>query len=169
MNELLRSRLVKAAAGGTLAIAAVLQSHFESSNQRPLVPYRDPANIWTVCHGVTGPEVVPGKTYTTAECEALERKHLAIAEAAARRQIVVYDRLNRFQQAALVDFTYNAGEGNLASSTMRRLFNSGQTDAGCRELIKWVKSRVNGALITLDGLVDRRSVEMELCLSWGRT
>lgn len=169
MNEILRSRLTRAAAGGTLAIAAVLQSHFESSNKRPLVPYRDPANIWTVCHGITGPEVVPSKTYTTAECEALERKHLAIAEMAARRQIVVYDRLNRFQQAALVDFTYNVGEPGLAGSTMRRLFNSGQTDAGCRELIKWVKSRVNGTLITLDGLVDRRSVEMELCLSWGRT
>nr|HAL7249337.1 glycoside hydrolase family protein [Escherichia coli] len=33
--------------------------------------------VWTVCHGHTGKDIIPGKTYTEAECKALLNKDLA--------------------------------------------------------------------------------------------
>ncbi|AKJ74053.1 putative endolysin [Salmonella phage 36] len=34
-------------------------------------PYKDIAGIWTVCHGITGKDVILGKEYTRRECDAL--------------------------------------------------------------------------------------------------
>ena len=72
-------------------------------------------------------------------------------------------------QAALIDWLYNLGENPATvNSTLRAKFNRGDIDGGCRELTKWVKGRVNGQLVTLNGLLDRRETTQELCLSWGR-
>ena len=159
MNELLKKRLIQAASGGAIALAGVLATWYEG---RRLTPYRDPVGILTVCEGITGKDVVPGKTYTPAECDALRDKHLRIADAAVSRQIRV--PLTPWQRAALIDFTYNLGEEALAGSTLARLFNAGQAQAGCEQLSRWVKARVQGELVTLRGLVDRRGAELEVCL-----
>ncbi|WP_244576009.1 glycoside hydrolase family protein, partial [Escherichia coli] len=37
----------------------------------------DIVGVWTVCHGHTGKDIIPGKTYTKAECKALLNKDLA--------------------------------------------------------------------------------------------
>ena len=34
-------------------------------------PYRDLGGVWTVCEGVTGPAVIPGKVYSRQECRDL--------------------------------------------------------------------------------------------------
>lgn len=159
--EALRGRLAKVAAGSTLAIALVLSNYFEGRVHKP---YLDPVGIPTVCEGITGPDVVWGKTYTDAECDALSIKHLAIAEAGARKVLVHYPEYNKWRQASLIDFTLNAGVDNLSTSTMARKFNAGDDEGGCMELVKWVKARKNGVLITLKGLVTRRGTEEELCL-----
>ncbi|UXY14754.1 lysozyme [Chitiniphilus purpureus] len=166
MDKRLRNRLVAASVGGALSIAVVLQGWFESGDKVYRVPYVDAVGVLTVCDGVTGPEVIKDKLYADAECAALERKHLLIAEAAAKRQIRTYSQLNMWQQAALIDFTYNVGEGNLAGSTLKRRFNAGDIYGGCDELLKWVKGRKGGKLVTLGGLVDRRQIEHELCTEW---
>jgi len=70
----------------------------------------------------------------------------------------------RCRRTALIDFTYNLGEEALAGSTLARLFNAGQAQAGCEQLSRWVKARVQGELVTLRGLVDRRGAELEVCL-----
>jgi len=87
---------------------------------------------------------------------------LAIADRALRRLITV--PLNDWQRAALIDFTYNLGAGNLAESTMRRKFNAGDYAGGCAELGRWVKGRVGGVLVTLPGLVTRREADTWVCL-----
>ncbi|KAB0176996.1 lysozyme, partial [Escherichia coli] len=38
---------------------------------------RKPGAVQTVCHGHTGKDIMPGKTYTEAECKALLNKDLA--------------------------------------------------------------------------------------------
>src|SRR5450830_368014 len=159
MNDLLKKRLIQAASGGAIALAGVLATWYEG---RRLTPYRDPVGILTVCEGITGKDVVPGKTYTPAECDALRDKHLRIADAAVSRQIRV--PLTPWQRAALIDFTYNLGEEALAGSTLARHFNAGNAQAGCEQLSRWVKARVQGKLVTLRGLVDRRGAELEVCL-----
>lgn len=172
MNPALRNRLIAASAGGAIAIAGALVKWYEGdgpSVRQPdgsvlYKPYKDPVGIWTVCEGITGPDVVPGKVYPADECRTLKVKHLKIAEAAAKKVLIYWDEYDIWTQAALIDFTYNAGPENLASSTMARLFNSGDIVGGCQQLQRWVKGRVKGQLVTLNGLVDRRSAEQEICL-----
>lgn len=161
MNDQLRARLVKAGGAGVLAIAAVLATFYEGTEHKP---YFDTGGVLTVCTGHTGPDIIRGKTYTDAECAELLRKDLAIANAGVGR--VITAPLNKWQEAALTDFVFNLGEGALRSSTMAREFNDRDYDAGCRELARWVKGRVKGALVTLNGLVARRGTEEEICLTW---
>ncbi len=173
MPPALRNKIVAAAGAGVLAVASVLGGWFEGDGPTVVKGgvtyyrvYTDDVGVRTVCRGITGRDVVEGKLYTQAECDKLQEKHLAVAEAAVKRQIESYEALTIWQQAALIDFTYNLGESNLAGSTMRRLFNAGDIAGGCRELKKWVKGRVKGQLVTMRGLVDRREVERELCAEW---
>ena len=184
MDAQLKKRLLAlvataAAAGagvGALDIAAVLGDHFEGTGptvqkngQTYYRPYKDPVGIWTVCRGVTGKGVTPGKLYTHDECSGMERERLEIAEDAARRNIGTYEALNPWAKAALIDFFYNAGETPATvKSTLVRRFRAGDIDGGCNELVKWVNGRVDGQLVKLPGLVNRREATQELCLYWGR-
>jgi lysozyme len=158
----LRTKLAAVAGAGTLTIALTMGHFFEG---RRYTVYLDPVGIPTVCDGITGPDVVQGKTYTDAECDALSIKHLAVAEQGARKVLARYPEYNKWRQAALLDFTYNAGVGNLATSTMAKKFNAGDDIGGCMELARWVKAKSKGVFITLKGLVTRRGVEEELCLN----
>lgn len=176
MKELLKKRLLAVSTSGAIALAVALGAWYEGDG--PTVPqpdgtvlyrvYLDPVGIPTVCRGVTGPDVVRGRLYTAAECRVLEQKHLARAEASARRLIAGYDQLNKWQKGALIDWLYNVGETKASSSTLRRKFAIGDVDGGCNELVKWIKGRINGELQVLPGLVDRRGATHELCVYWGR-
>lgn len=184
MNDALRNRLIAlittAALAGTsvsaLNVAGVLGDYFEGTG--PTVkkdgvlyyrPYKDPVGILTVCRGVTGKGVTPGRLYTDAECSAMERERLLIAEEAVKRHISRYGTFNPWIKGGLIDFFYNAGEKPATvNSTLVRKFNRGDIDGGCRELVRWVNGRVNGQLVALPGLVTRREATQELCLHWGR-
>lgn len=157
----LKRRLLTAAGAGALAIAGVLVSHFEPGKVRGK-PYIDPVGVLTVCDGHTGPDIDPRRIYTDAECDAWRDADLAAADVAVQRLITV--PLNDWQRAALIDFTYNLGAGNLAASTMRRKFNTGDYAGGCAELSRWVKGRQGGVLVTLPGLVTRREVDTWVCV-----
>lgn len=171
MNPALRNRLISAAAGGTMAIAGALIAFYEGDGPtvvehgvRYHLSYKDSADIWTVCRGLTGAVAGPGKRYTATQCELMEAGRLQEFETIVRRLLPGYDSWNPWRQASVLSFVWNAGEANLASSTMRRKFNAGDEVGGCQELTRWVKSRVNGVLTTLRGLVTRRGSEEELCL-----
>lgn len=60
--------------------------------------------------------------------------------------------------AAIIDFAYNLGSGNLAASTLRKRILAGDRDAAKVELMKWVK----GGGRVLPGLVKRRAAEASL-------
>ena len=60
--------------------------------------------------------------------------------------------------AAILDFTYNLGSGNLASSTLRKRILAGDKEGAKAELMKWVK----GGGKVLPGLVRRRGAEAAL-------
>ena len=60
--------------------------------------------------------------------------------------------------AALIDFTYNLGQGNLRASTLRRRVNAGLWGQVPDELRRWVKG--GGRVLT--GLVRRREAEIKL-------
>lgn len=161
ISDSLKRKLMAAASAGSIAIAGVLVSHFEPGKIRGK-PYIDLVGVLTVCDGHTGSDIDPKRIYTDAECDAWRDADLAIAGRAVRRLITV--PLNDWQRAALIDFTYNLGAGNLAESTMRRKFNAGDYDGGCAELERWVKGRKGGVLVTLPGLVTRREANTWVCL-----
>jgi lysozyme len=63
--------------------------------------------------------------------------------------------LNQHQRDALISFTFNCGEGALASSTLRKRLNRREYAAVPQELNKWVMSGGK----RLPGLIRRRKAE----------
>ena len=82
-----RTRGGKAAAagvavGGVMLVTASLTGALDRYEGERLKPYRDIVGVWTVCRGVTGPHVIPGKNYTT---RSARRSRPARSRSAARR------------------------------------------------------------------------------------
>ena len=123
-------------------------------------PYRDIVGVWTVCQGITGRHVIPGKTYSKAECNALLtgelEKHGAEVLACINRP------LTDPQQVAVVSWAFNVGTAGACSSTLVLRLNAGEPpSAWCPELMRW--NRAGGRPV--QGLTNRRAAEMKLCLS----
>ncbi|HCP9043303.1 TPA: lysozyme, partial [Escherichia coli] len=126
-------------------------------------PYMDIAGIPTVCSGITGPDVVWGKIYSNRECRNLLEKHIQI-HAKHVQDAVTYPIAHQ-TRAALISFSYNVGGSAMRKSTAVKLINQGKIEQGCKALGMWTKARVNGKLVTVKGLVNRRNQEIKLCLS----
>jgi lysozyme len=65
------------------------------------------------------------------------------------------------QEAALISFTFNCGQGNLALLVKNRL-NNGKVQETAKALLLYCKARVNGKVTVLKGLEKRRQKEKEL-------
>ncbi|WP_252966099.1 glycoside hydrolase family protein, partial [Shigella flexneri] len=79
MSPSLRKAVAVAIGGGAVAIASVLitgPGGNDGLEGVSYIPYKDIIGVWTVCHGHTGKDIMPGKTYTEAECKALLNKDL---------------------------------------------------------------------------------------------
>lgn len=115
--------------------------------------YKDVAGIATVCSGHTATVTLAdlGKYYSPASCKYLLKKDTSSAEAAVKRLVKV--PITQEQYDALVDFTFNVGSGNLASSTLLKKVNSNQCWAAVHEFYKW--NRAGGKV--QPGLVNRRA------------
>jgi lysozyme len=126
--------------------------------------YNDPAQHCTIgfghlvhkgpCNGQEPAEFL--RSITVAQGEALMRTELAATINAVLRLISV--PLNRTQLDALVSFTYNAGQGALATSTLRKKLNAGDYASVPTELNRWIY----GEGRRLPGLVRRRAAEGRL-------
>lgn len=79
----LRTKVKALLAGGASAIviAAAMLGGNHGLEGRRHEPYRDVAGVLTVCDGHTGKDILPGKHYTDAECDALLNKDLALVAA----------------------------------------------------------------------------------------
>jgi len=139
---------------GAIAIAGVTTNWFEGTRY---TPYRDVGGIWTVCEGITGPDVVAGKTYTAGECATLKNRALVAADRQVSRLVKV--PITDTERAALIDFVYNVGAGKLASSTLLRKLNAGDHAGACGEYKRWAYA----AGKKLKGLENRREVSEWLC------
>lgn len=147
--------------GMAVEVAAALARRFEGCY---LTPYLCPAGVATIGYGATyyedGTRVqLTDPPITRERAEALllwmvRAKYLpAVLKLCPRLWLESPDRL-----AALIDFTFNLGAGNLQASTLRRKVNAGEWGAVPAELRKWVK----GGGKVLRGLVLRREAEAAL-------
>lgn len=152
----LRNR--KAAAA---AIAVALAAPAEGLRR---VAYYDPPGILTVCRGHTGADVVKGKIYSLAECDALMTADMRGAIEAVDRCV---PGLPVNVLAAFSDAVYNIGPTiacDRNQSTAARLLYSGRITEACNQLPRWDKARVAGVLVALPGLTKRRAAERDVCL-----
>jgi lysozyme len=122
--------------------------------------YLCPAGVPTIGYGTTlieGKPIAPGTVITEDKASELLRQQIdATFAPAVIRHVKV--PLNQNQFDALVSWTYNLGEGSLASSTMLKLLNQGDYASVPAQMMRWTKA--NG--VDLPGLVRRRQAEAEL-------
>lgn len=124
----------------------------ESFEQCRLVAYQDSKGVWTIGWGHTR-GVKAGDTCTQAQADAWLMEDVQEAVDAVNRLVKV--SLTQAQFDALVDFTFNAGVGNFASSTMLRLLNAGDAAGAEDQFARW--DMCGGA--HLAGLARRRAAE----------
>lgn len=140
--------------------------------------YLDPVGIWTIGWGHA--VVHDGRHLKGAENKATARRLFPggitqeQAEALLRADLLdrspgvlslVKPQLTDAQFGALLSFTFNAGAGRLATSTLLKLLNAGRTAAAADQFLLWNKARDrNGVLIELAGLTRRRRAERALFL-----
>lgn len=159
MANNLKIKLAGAALAATVALVQFAEGY------RP-VPYRDPVGIWTDCTGHTGPDVIPGKRNTHAQCEAKLTDDLWKAEYLVDR---CYPGLTGHSKGAMVSLAFNMGPGgkgvkdgvcslkNGNKPTMRRMWEQGNLNGMCYEIPKWNAQK-------LPGITKRRIAERDLCL-----
>ncbi|MBB4768640.1 lysozyme [Xanthomonas sp. LMG 8993] len=122
--------------------------------------YVCPAGKLTIGWGHTGTDVKPGMTITQERAEQLLEADLNKALAGVRKHVRV--PLTAHQEAALVDFVFNLGASNLATSTLLRKLNRKDYKSVSAELGRWVYGKVNGKSAVLPGLVARRRANVAL-------
>jgi lysozyme len=142
-------------------VAAALCRRFEGLRLRP---YLCPAGVPSIGYGST--RYLDGRSVQLTDQpisrEASERLLLITVQRTYLPAVLVLcpgiTDANRL--AALIDFIYNLGPGNLRASTLRRRVNAGEWSKVPTELKRWTK----GGGRTLPGLVARREAEAALIL-----
>lgn len=123
------------------------------------VPYTCPAGVLTLGWGSTnldGKKFDKDTIWTKERCEQQLMLDMEKYESAVHRRVKV--PLNQNQFDALVSFTYNCGEGNLAKSTLLRKLNARDYEGAARQFAAWNK----GGGRVLNGLTRRRKAEADL-------
>lgn len=156
----IKARVTAGLFGAALALTSPLLEEIEGVKYKP---YKDIAGIWTVCAGITGSDVILGKTYTQRECDALLAKHIKIAKDEVDKRVKV--DIPDSMRAALYSFTYNAGTGAFRKSTMLKLVNQGRLYEACDQLWAWTYyyNPKTGRKEKSKGLKNRRAVEFKYC------
>lgn len=124
--------------------------------------YRDVVGFPTIGYGHL---IKPGETFPNGITEPQAAAILACdvhdAEQAVARLVKV--ALTQGQFDALVDFCFNLGAARLASSTLLRELNAGNSDVAAAELLSW--DHAGGVVVA--GLRARREAELLLWNSGG--
>jgi lysozyme len=127
-----------------------------------LESYLDPAGVWTVGYGHTGPGVHAGLRITQAQADDYLRRDLALAAAklAAVVNAETVENLTDNQYAALLSFVFNLGAH--PKWTIWRRLNAGQYEQVPAEIGRFVYVSTPRGKSKLQGLVNRRAAEVVL-------
>lgn len=150
-----------------IKVAMVMASYYESSYRHIGTPYVDKlgkGQPWTVCAGITGPDVAPGRTYSPADCYRLEVARYRGYERWLMRDLPDWGGLPLFFRASALDFLHNKGAGAFSTSTMRRLTLAGDLAGACAQNERWNRGTVNGVSTVLPGLDVRGKSNADICL-----
>jgi lysozyme len=127
-----------------------------------LTPYQDDGGVWTCGYGHTGEGVIPGGPAVT-EAQADNWLVDDLGEAGRRLASVCtpfgITFLNDPEYAALISFVFNLGVGDWAIFKDINNRNLGDVPA---QMLRFDHGRVNGALVEIKGLKNRRLAEIAL-------
>jgi lysozyme len=121
-----------------------------------LTAYQDQVGVWTIGYGHTGPGVCAGLTITQDQANELLAQDVATAASNVNRLVTIPLTQDEFD--ALVDFTFNVGTSNFASSTLLRDLNSSNFADAATQFERWDHA---GGLVVA-GLLRRRQAETTL-------
>ena len=125
-----------------------------------LTAYRDIAGVWTIGWGHTG-GVYKGQVITQTEALQLLMGDLAGFEAfVAAHTDPAATSDNQF--AAMVSLAYNIGTGGFLGSTVLRDHKAGDFQGAAAAFLLWDKAHVDGQLVVVRGLLNRRIAEAAL-------
>lgn len=142
-----------------LALVEGLCLHFEGLYLRP---YLCPAGVPTI--GVGGTFYEDGTRVTLRDAPITRERALQLLRWHIRQRFLPATRRlcpganTPGRLAALIDFAFNLGEGNLRASTLRRKVNAGAWNEVPAQLLRW--NRAGGRVLA--GLTMRREAEGRL-------
>ena len=122
-----------------------------------LVAYKDSNGVPTIGYGCTGPEIHMGMEISLKQADAMMLNKLQTF--ADQVDSVVKVPLNDNQFAALVDFVYNCGIGDLVNHDIIKVINRGDYNEVPKHLALYVHDKEGNVLF---GLQRRRQAEIKL-------
>lgn len=134
-----------------------------------LEAYQDSAGIWTIGYGTIRYDsirpVKKGDVITMAQAEQLLANE--ILEKSAKVNVAIKPiELSQNKYDALVSFAYNAGIGALITSTLLKRVKANPDDDTIRDgFMMWDKAHVDGQLVEVQGLKNRRAEEADMYFS----
>lgn len=138
---------------------------FEGLN---LSPYLDQAGVPTIGYGTimypSGHAVMMSDPVITLQ-KAIQYLEWEVDQKVGTVVHLLQINANQNQFDALVSFAYNEGLGALKTSTLLRLYNSGNFQSAADQFLVWDKVRVDGQLVEDKGLLNRRQQERQLFLT----
>lgn len=135
---------------------------------KKLKAYQDSAGIWTIGYGSisngdTGKPIQKGDVIDEVTALRWLNKEVAKKKDAVIKLVKV--PINGNQLSALVSLAYNIGIGAFGRSTLLRKLNSGlPKQSVANEFLRWNKATIDGQLVEVKGLTNRRKIEAELFL-----
>jgi lysozyme len=129
-----------------------LIKHFEGCE---LEAYKCPAGVWTIGYGHIK-TAVEGMTITQHQADEMLIEEMNEYEGYINNSVRVDLTQNQFD--AMVSWVYNLGSGNLNTSTLLKVLNSGDYAGVPEQMLRWNKA---GGRV-LEGLTRRRQAEADL-------
>jgi GH24 family phage-related lysozyme (muramidase) len=137
-----------------------LIARFESCR---LSAYQDSAGIWTIGYGHTY-GVRASATCSQEQADRWLDNEVLLTENAVRGALGSVPTTDN-QLAAMVSLAYNIGIGAFRGSSVRRLHVAGHFTSAANAFLPWDRIHVDGQLVTLPGLLNRRVAERNLYLA----
>lgn len=156
-----RARTLKPLAGTVVLLVAALGVN-EGMRTKP---YYDSVGVLTVCEGITGPDVVAGRTYTLAECYSLRDKF--IERMNVRLGACLTEPVSQEEWIAYGHFSYNVGPKWFCQN-FAPMINAGDNRGACMRIERYVFADGRDCRIKANncpGIVKRRAFERDMCLS----
>jgi lysozyme len=126
-----------------------------------LQTYYDSAGVATIGWGH---KILSWEDYTTGitaeEADAILENDVAKTVYALNGLLQVDVTQNQFD--AMLCLAFNIGITAFRTSTLLRKVNTGDTEGAAQEFLVWDKAHVDGKLVVLSGLLDRRQTEQGL-------